>query len=253
MRREQLEEMRKLEDEYWWFVGRRRMVRDLVRRHMSGHQSLRVLDAGCGTGGTLAALEGVGELWGCDISTEALEMCRLRGLDRLVESRIEALDFDDASFDVVISCDVLEHVEDDAGAMRELARVLRPGGICVLTLPAYKWLWSEHDEALGHLRRYVGAEVRRLVEGAGLGMEKLTGAVALALPMTVLYRVFTRLTRRTRDDAARTSLVLLPGPVNGMLIRLLDLENLLMRRLRLPWGASIVAVARKPDGSAEER
>jgi len=247
MRREQLEEMRELEDEYWWFVGRRRMVRDLVRRHMSGRESLRVLDAGCGTGGTLAALEGVGELWGCDISTEALGMCRLRGLDRLVQSSVEALDFDDASFDVVISCDVLEHVEDDAGAMRELARVLRPGGICVLTLPAYKWLWSEHDEALGHLRRYVAGEVRKLVEGAGLGMEKFTGAVALALPMIVLYRMFTRLTRRKRDDAARTSLVLLPGPVNGMLIRLLDLENLLMRRLRLPWGASLVAVARKPD------
>ena len=247
MRCEHLEEMRKLEDEYWWFVGRRRMVRDLVRRHMSRREGLRVLDAGCGTGGTLAALEGVGELWGCDISAEALDMCRLRGIDRLVQSSVEALDFDDASFDVVISCDVLEHVEDDAGAMRELARVLRPGGICVLTVPAYRWLWSEHDEALGHFRRYAIGEFRGLVEGADLRVEKLTGAVTLALPMIVLYRIFTRLTRRKRDDAAQTSLVQLPGTVNRLLIRLLDLENLLMRHLRLPWGASVVAVARKPE------
>ena len=253
MRREQLQEMRELEDHYWWFVGRRRMVRDLVVRHMAGRESLRVLDAGCGTGGTLTALEGVGELWGCDISTDALDMCRLRGLDKLVQASVEALDFDDANFDVVISCDVLEHVKDDTGAMREMARVLRPGGICVLTLPAYMWLWSEHDEALGHFRRYVGGEVRRLVEGAGLRVEKFSGAVTLVLPMIVLYRVFKRLTRRRRDDKAQTSLVQLPEWINRFFIRLLDLENLLMRRLRLPWGASVVVVARKPDGSAEER
>ncbi len=247
MRREQLEEMRELEDEYWWFVGRRRMVRDLVRRHMSGRDSLRILDAGCGTGGTLAALEGVGELWGCDIAAEALDMCRTRGFEDLVQGSVEALDFDDASFDVVISCDVLEHVEDDAAAMAELARVLRPGGICVLTLPAYRWLWSEHDEVLGHLRRYVGGEVRTLVKGAGLVVEKLTGAVTFALPMIVLYRVLTRLSRRKPEGEARTSLVQLPGFINRTLIWLVDLENLLTRRLRLPWGASVVAVARKPD------
>ena len=245
MQRQHFEEMYGLEDSYWWFVGRRRMVRNLIRRYAPRRESLRVLDAGCGTGGTLAALEGVGEIWGCDISGEALEMCRLRGFDRLKQSPIERLDFEDESFDVVVSCDVLEHVEDDDAGMREIARVLRPGGICVLTVPAHQWLWSEHDEALRHLRRYQHRRLRKVVEGAGLRVEKLTEAVALALPAIVLYRALRRLTRGSSDEPA-TSLVRLPGPLNRLLIGLLDVENAVIGCCRLPLGASLMAVARKP-------
>lgn len=244
MLREQLEEMRDLEDRYWWFVGRRRMVRGLIRRYAPKRDRLRVLDAGCGTGGTLAALEGIGELCGCDVSEEALGMCRLRGLDSLHCCPVERLDFEDESFDVVISCDVLEHVPDGAQGMVEMARVLRPGGVCVITVPAHQWLWSEHDEALHHLRRYESRQLRRLAEEAGLRVEKLSEAVALALPGIVAYRAL----RRLRGDGGRpkTSLVRLPGPLNRALIWLLDLENLLLRYCRLPLGASLVMVARKP-------
>lgn len=246
MLHEQLKEMRDLEDSYWWFVGRRRMVRGLIRRYAPRRDGLRVLDAGCGTGGTLAALEGVGELWGCDVSDEALSMCRLRGFDDLKCSTVEELAFEDESFDVVISCDVLEHVGDERRGMAEMARVLRPGGVCVVTVPAHQWLWSEHDEALHHLRRYGARQLRALTEGAGLRVEKLSEAVALALPGIVAYRAL----RRLRGDGGRpkTSLVRLPGPLNALLIRLLDLENLLLRHCRLPLGASLVMVARKPLG-----
>lgn len=241
---EQLKEMRELEDSYWWFVGRRRMVRGLIRRYAPPRDSLRMLDAGCGTGGTLAALAGMGELHGCDISDEALALCRLRGLQDVRSSRIENLDFPDSSFDVVISCDVLEHVEEQRRGMGEMARVLRPGGICVVTVPAHQWLWSEHDEALHHLRRYEAGQLRRLAEDAGLRVEKLSEAVTLALPAIVLYRALRRL--RGGRDRPKTSLVRLPGPLNRLLIWLLDLENLLLRYCRLPLGASLVMVARKP-------
>ncbi len=246
MQRPQLEEMYRLEDQYWWFVGRRRMVRALIGRHMAGRENLRVLDAGCGTGGTLAALEGIGELSGCDISGEALGMCRSRGFERLTQSNVGALDYEDESFDVVINCDVLEHVEDDEAAIAELTRVLRPGGIVVLTVPAHQWLWSEHDEALDHLRRYAERQVRELMEGAGLRVEKLTGAVTLVLPAIITWRWVSRMRRRTKGQA-QTSLVQLPGPINALLIRLLDFENAIIRHGRLPIGASLVAVARKPE------
>ncbi len=240
--------MYELEDTYWWFVARRRMVRSLIQRYAAKSEGLKVLDAGCGTGGTLSALGGLGELWGCDISADALEMCAARGLTQLRQSRVEQLEFEDQSFDVVVSCDVLEHVAEHETAMAEMARVLRPGGICVLTVPAHLCLWSEHDEALGHIRRYETREFVRLMEGAGLRIEKLTHAVALALPAIILYRAMKRLLA-LGNGGPKTALVRLPRPMNRLLVAFLDFENLLIRHISLPVGTSLVAVARKHEGS----
>ena len=240
--------MYELEDSYWWFVARRRMVRSLIQQYAPQAEQLKILDAGCGTGGTLTALEGLGELWGCDISAEALEMCETRGLTRMRQSRVEQLDFEDESFDVVVSCDVLEHVPEHERAMAEMVRALRPGGICVLTVPAHRRLWSEHDEALQHVRRYEPREFVQLVEGAGLRIEKLTHAVALALPAIVLYRALKRLLSPS-DGRPKTALVRLPGPLNRLLVGILGFENLLIRHVSLPKGTSLVAVARKQEGS----
>lgn len=251
MQRAQLVEMYELEDSYWWFVARRRMVRGLVERYAPKREQLRILDAGCGTGGTMLALEGLGEAWGCDMSGEAIALARRRGVERLRKCRVEELAFDDESFDVVVSCDVLEHVEEDAVAMSEMARVLRPGGICVLTVPAHRFLWSEHDEALEHVRRYETREFADLVKGTGLSMEKFTHAVALSLPAIVAYRALKRLLTGSGQES-KTALVRLPRPVNSILIGLLHLESWLMKWLPLPLGASLVAVARR-TGAAEER
>jgi len=248
MRRPQLVEMYELEDTYWWFVARRRMVRALIQRYAPRREGLKILDAGCGTGGTLTALEGLGERWGCDIAEEALLLCQQRGLDHLRQSRLEQLDFEDQSFDVVVSCDVLEHVEQDDRAMAEMARVLRPGGICVLTVPAHRFLWSEHDEALAHVRRYETPEFVRLMEGAGLRVEKLTKAVALALPAIILYRAIKRVVAPP-NGKPKTALVRLPRVMNQALIGLLGLEGLMIRYVSLPVGTSLVAVARKDEDS----
>jgi len=242
----ELEEMYRLEDTYWWFVGRRRMVRRLIRKYAARPWPLKILDAGCGTGGTLGALEGLGDLWGCDVSEEALDMCRLRGEWSLCCCSVEDMQFDDESFDVVVTADVLEHVEDDVRAVGEMARVLRPGGLLVAAVPAHMYLWSEHDEALEHLRRYERRGFRELVKGAGLEMTKLTEAVMLALPAVLLYRGFRRITGR--QGRRRTSLVCLPGPLNRLLIWLLDIENAVIPYVSLPLGTSLVAAAVKPVG-----
>ncbi len=249
MRATELQKMRRLEDTYWWFVGRRRLVRRLVDRFAPDVEPRVILDAGCGTGGTLSHLQGAGELWGCDLSSEALRLCRTRGFGNLSESPVESLDFPDQHFDVVISCDVIEHVPEDRRAMEEMVRVLRPGGILVLTVPAHRWLWSGHDEALDHERRYEPRSLRELVEGAGLEIELFSQAVAITMPavlFSVAGRRIARVFGRKRERTQQTALFALPGPINRLLIWLLEVEAWLMRYVPLPVGASLVAVARKP-------
>ncbi len=254
MRASELRKMRKLEDTYWWFVGRRHLVRDLIERFAPDRDPLTILDAGCGTGGTLEHLRGMGELWGCDIATEALEACRARGFEHIECCSVQSLDFPDERFDVVISCDVLEHMEADDRAMAEMARVLRPGGILVLTVPAHRWLWSAHDEALDHLRRYETAGLRRLIEGAGLEIELYSKAVAISMPAilaSVAYRRLRRLFSGRGEKADQTALFELPTPLNRALIWMLDVETWLMRYISLPIGASLVAVARKSERASD--
>jgi len=249
MRPSELRKMRQFEDTYWWFVGRRHLVRSLIERFAPEEPRL-ILDAGCGTGGTLSHLRGLGELWGCDVAPEALEECRTRGFENICRSPIETLDFPDERFDVVVSCDVIEHIEADAQAMGEMVRVLRPGGILVLTVPAHKWLWSGHDEALDHYRRYETKQLRGLLEDAGLQIELYSKAVAISMPAilgAVAYRRLVRLFSGRGNRTQQTALFRLPRPLNRMLIWMLDIESWLMRYLSLPIGASLVAVARKPE------
>ncbi len=247
----ELRRMYQLEDSYWWFVGRRRLVRRLIERFAPERESLRLLDAGCGTGGTLEALtrlDSLGEVWGCDLASEALQLCRRRGFDRLKQSRIETLDFPDEHFDVVVSCDVLEHVPDDECAIGEIVRVLAPHGIAVLTVPAHRWLWSQHDEALDHLRRYETRPFRELLEDAGLQIELYSKAVAISMPAILLAVAYRRIRRLFSggEKARQTALFELPRPLNSALIWMLEVEAWLMRYVSLPIGASLVAVARKP-------
>jgi 2-polyprenyl-3-methyl-5-hydroxy-6-metoxy-1,4-benzoquinol methylase len=162
---------------------------------------------------------------------------------------VDGLEFPGERFDVVVSCDVIEHIEADRKAMAEMARVLRPGGILVLTVPAHRWLWSAHDEALDHLRRYEPAELRGLIEDAGLEIELYSRAVAIAMPAilaSVAYRRLRRWITGNTEKAQQTALFALPRPLNRILIWLLDIETWLMRYTPLPIGASIIAIARKP-------
>ncbi len=186
-----LKQMYELEDTYWWFVARRRLVRSLIGKY-AGTSPLKILDAGAGTGALMCSLADLGEVWGCDISPDALAFCQQRGLEDLVECSVERLDFPDNAFDVLTGCDVIEHVEDDNQALREFHRVLRPGGIAVLTVPALQWLWSPHDEVLGHLRRYHRKPLRRKLQAAGFEELKLTYVTSFLLPLMVVHRMWIR-------------------------------------------------------------
>lgn len=242
MRLEELDKMYRLEDTYWWFVGRRRLVEQLVRRY--GVASPRMLDVGCGTGGTMDALGPLGEVWGADISQDALDFCRERGHESVRLCAAEALDFEDASFDLALACDVLEHV-DDVQALREILRVLRPGGIVVATAPAYRFLWSEHDLALSHRRRYERRDLRDRLREAGFEVVKLTYAVSFVFPVVVLFRLLNR-ARVRRLGTPHTQLLRIPGWLNWLFTLIQDIENWFVIRTGFLFGTSLVAVARKP-------
>src|SRR5438034_3703599 len=154
------------EDEHWWFRGRREVIWSLLRR-AGLPENPRLLDAGCGTGRNLVEFGRLGPARGIDTSRQAVDFCHRRGLDNVAEARIEELPFPDASFDLVLACDVVEHVPDDAAALTELRRVVAPGGRLLLTVPAYRWMWSPHDVYMHHYRRYTLRGLRDRVRAAG--------------------------------------------------------------------------------------
>jgi SAM-dependent methyltransferase len=156
----------------------------------------------------------------------------------------EALPIASESVGVVLALDLLEHIEDDAAACREFARVLRPEGLLLVTVPACPWLWSEHDEALDHLRRYRASRLRRVLAGAGFRVERLSPVITTLLLPVAALRLLQRLLPR-RKGAPETAFIIPPRAINWVLTTLLRLERVWLRRLNLPVGVSLFAVARK--------
>ena len=172
MREDFYAEYFRVEDRHWWFIGRRRIVLAVLAAHLApaadGRTPRRILDLGCGTGTMLAHLRRFGEAEGVDADERAVGFCHARGEDRVQLLESETLPFPDDSFDLLTALDVLEHIEDDRWALREVARVLRPGGIFLATVPAYRWMWGAQDEISHHFRRYSAGELKRKIPEAGL-------------------------------------------------------------------------------------
>ncbi|MGD9727773.1 MAG: class I SAM-dependent methyltransferase [Nitrospiraceae bacterium] len=227
--------MRAVEDRYWWYVSRRALARTLLTAFLAPGGPL--LDLGCGTGAFLS--EWGDRAVGLDFSPEALECCHGRGLTHLVRADAMQIPFRTASFASVVALDSIEHVTDDLAAAREAARVLKPGGVLVINVPAFKWLWGPHDVALHHCRRYTAGQVRLLLEEAGLEVRYLSYSVFLLFPAVLLVRVLDKL----RRGPAKVRLPEVGNVTNRALVRLMAMESRLSLRIPLPLGSSIAAVA----------
>lgn len=237
------ERMYRLEDWYWWFVARRAAAVQFLKDHAPEERPLRILDAGCGTGGLLDVLSQWpdAEVTGVDFAPEALSFCRQRGHSRLVGSDLTVLPFRSDSFEVVTALDVLEHVQNDGRALDEIFRVLRPGGILVASVPAYQFLWGPHDMALHHCRRYSAPQFTQVVQRSGLRVEKETYLLSALFPIAALMRLASK--RRSHASAGLPQV----GPfLNRALLGIQSAELAVARKASLPFGLTVLAVARKP-------
>lgn len=267
MNPEEYGRMHELETHYWWFVGRRAIIRQQLQEVCSADlagKCLELLDIGCGTGANLPMLAQVagqdGFVTALDYSPLALQFAAKElnkqheadGSIALLRGDATRLPFADNRFDVVTMLDVLEHVEDDCAAVSEIYRVLKPGGVFILSVPAYQKLWSAHDEALHHFRRYEYAGLKTVLREGGLQVWRISFAMSIMPPMAWFWRRFILpfKPRRARDASRHSEgavLPALPDFANRLLIKYLEVEGAIMRRRPLQFGTSLVAIARKAD------
>jgi SAM-dependent methyltransferase len=243
MRADEYQAMHDLELNHWWFRSRRRILLDLVGQ-LAGAQPglLRILDVGCGTGGNTGAYASFGWVIGIEPDSTAARLAQRRGGAVYCRSSAGRLPFRNQTFDVAVASDVIEHIEDDAGAVAEIARVLRRGGSAVFTVPAHPWLFSEHDAALHHFRRYSRAALKEVLLENGLRLRKISYWNTSLFPVFCLYRL---LHRRLGSASPQSDTTPAPRLINEVLTGLLGAEAAILRRGSLPWGLSLLSVAER--------
>lgn len=232
---------------HWWFRGRRAVLVAEMARHLPDAGTdggCRIAEIGCGSGGMLEALDRFGPAVGVEPDPALGERARARGLDVRAGALPDDLPLEPGRWDAVCLFDVLEHVDDEAGALRACRRLLARAGCLVVTVPAYAWLWGRHDELLGHRRRYTARSLRAAVEAAGFAVTRLTYFnTVLAVPILAV-RLVRSLRHRPEHDLDRPRRL-----INGLLARIFAAEAALLRLTPLPFGVSILLVARAADSA----
>jgi SAM-dependent methyltransferase len=242
--------MRRVEETHWWFAGRRRIIKSFLEPlccnsgpSYEGTRPLNILDVGCGTGANLEMLSQFGNAEGVDLSGEALSFCRARGLENVKQGEAEALPYEDGSFDLVTGLDVVEHLDHDLAGLKEMRRVLRPGGHAVLFVPAFMFLWGVQDDVSNHRRRYTLAGLKQVVNEAGFEVERATYVNLSFFAPIFIGRLLMR-ALRIRPESENNLTV---GFLNGVLGRIFGAESLALRYLNFPFGVSIMCVARRTE------
>jgi SAM-dependent methyltransferase len=231
------------ERRHWWFVGRRRIVASVLGSVLGGKRDLRILDIGCGTGGMIPILTPFGRVTGIDPAEAAIgySLERYSGQAEFLRVDFPRESPPGRDYDLVTLFDVLEHLDDDAEALRRAADLLRPGGRMILTVPAHRLLWSPHDEINRHRRRYAYGEFRERILGAGLAVHRMTYFNTFLFPLVWGTRRIRRALARKGDR--RSDFRIEQDWINNLLADLFGAERFLLRYFDLPFGVSIFAVA----------
>lgn len=242
--------MHRVEETHWWFVGRRKIIESFLKDVCVGlkskepaRESLNILDVGCGTGANLEMLSQFGNAEGVDVSVEALDFCRARGLQQVKLGAAEALPYAANSLDLVTALDVVEHLDDDVAGLKEMRRVLRADGRAVLFVPAFMFLWGVQDDISHHRRRYTRAGLWQAVRTAGFEIERAS-YVNLSFFAPIFFgRLLMRVTGLR--PASENNLTI--NALNAVLGKLFGAERFLLRHFNFPFGVSIICVARRVE------
>ena len=228
--------METLEKTYWWHKGKLFLVEQLIKLLFKNSKKLKILEIGCGTGLITKALSKYGEVWGIEISKEAISACKEKEIKNIILGDINKIkipkDFLN-KFDLICCLDVLEHIQDD----------IKTSGYLLINVPAHKFLWSEHDEALHHKRRYSMREIVQKVIDCDFKIKKSSYFVLTFFPIIALYRLYTNLF--TESTYPKTSYVMLPSKLNNLMTKVLEIEAKLIRRIDFPLGTTIIVIAQR--------
>ncbi len=233
------EQMAGLEDRHWWFVGRRQILNRVIAG-IPLPPAACILEAGCGSGGNLEMLSQFGQVWAMEKSEMALPLARARGVGVVEEGELPyRIPFGSQQFDLIALLDVLEHLEEDKAALEALIQRLKPSGYMVITVPAYPWLWSAHDELNHHKRRYTRSQLLSLLKSAGLQIHTLTFCNSFLFPLAAGIRLAQKSLRFRESQDLK-----MPSPwINWLLTEIFAAEAYLIPKFSLPFGLSLLAVA----------
>jgi SAM-dependent methyltransferase len=236
--------MDRVEDSHWWFVGRRAILESFMQKICSSlkpqDSRLSILDVGCGTGANLEMLSAFGDAEGVDVSDDALEFCRRKGL-MVQKGLAEKLPYDDGSFDVTTALDVVEHLDDDIAGLKEMYRVTRSGGYSLIFVPAFMWLWGVQDDISHHRIRYTKKEIVERLKQVGYSVERATYANFTFFAPILGGRTIMRVTGIKPESENNITI----SALNGVFGKLFSAERHILKNLDFPFGVSIVVVARK--------
>ena len=235
--------------EHWWFRARRVIFERVLDEHVELDPEARILDLGPGSGVNMPVLSPRGRVTVVDVSGYSLDACRAAGAELVVQADATAPPFADQSFDATTALDVLEHLGDDRAALRELRRVLKPGGVLMASVPAFPLLWGRQDVLSHHKRRYRRGELQRRLQEAGFEVVRESYFNTWLFAPILLVRLLMRPFLSKSVEGGSDLSVRLPFGLDGLLFRLFASEAGLVSRRRLPIGVSLLVLARPRQAS----